>query len=81
MFLGPIEQSKPWNTNGISCLKGGQYHQFHDELAAETIEFMINQIDGFDKSTIDDVIVGNAMPTMLMWRFKKIADMQDCQFT
>ena len=23
---------------------------------------MINQIDGFDKSTIDDVIVGNAMP-------------------
>lgn len=33
-----------------------------DELAAETIEFMINQIDGFDKSTIDDVIVGNAMP-------------------
>lgn len=33
-----------------------------DELAAETIEFMINQIDGFDKKTIDDVIVGNAMP-------------------
>lgn len=33
-----------------------------DELAAETIEFMINQIDGFDKRTIDDVIVGNAMP-------------------
>ena len=33
-----------------------------DELAAETIEFMINQMYDFDKKTIDDIIVGNAMP-------------------
>jgi len=33
-----------------------------DELAAETIEFMINQMHDFDKKTIDDIIVGNAMP-------------------
>ena len=33
-----------------------------DELAAETIEHMISNIQGFDKKTIDDVIVGNAMP-------------------
>ena len=33
-----------------------------DELAAETIEFMISQIPDFDKKLIDDLIVGNAMP-------------------
>lgn len=33
-----------------------------DELAAETIQFMIEQLPDFDKSRIDDVIVGNAMP-------------------
>ncbi|PDH50202.1 MAG: acetyl-CoA C-acyltransferase [Cryomorphaceae bacterium MED-G14] len=33
-----------------------------DELAAETIEYMISNIEGFDKKTIDDIIVGNAMP-------------------
>ena len=33
-----------------------------DELAAETIQFMMDQLPGFDKTRIDDVIVGNAMP-------------------
>lgn len=33
-----------------------------DELAAETIAYMISQLPDFDKDVIDDVIVGNAMP-------------------
>ncbi len=33
-----------------------------DELAAETIQYMMKELPNFDKSRIDDVIVGNAMP-------------------
>jgi len=33
-----------------------------DELAAETIQHMMSELPQFDKSRIDDVIVGNAMP-------------------
>ncbi|WBL27137.1 acetyl-CoA C-acyltransferase [Zunongwangia sp. HGR-M22] len=33
-----------------------------DELAAETIEYMMAKLPEFDKNRIDDVIVGNAMP-------------------
>ena len=33
-----------------------------DELAAETIEYMMNELPDFDKKRIDDVMVGNAMP-------------------
>ncbi|WP_459209200.1 acetyl-CoA C-acyltransferase [Aquimarina rhabdastrellae] len=33
-----------------------------DELAAETIQHMMNELPDFDKTRIDDVIVGNAMP-------------------
>ena len=33
-----------------------------DELAAETIDYMMNELPNFDKKRIDDVIVGNAMP-------------------
>ena len=33
-----------------------------DELAAETIEFLINSVPDFDKYWIDDLIVGNAVP-------------------
>lgn len=33
-----------------------------DELAAETIQFMLDEIPQLDKTRIDDVIVGNAMP-------------------
>ncbi len=33
-----------------------------DELAAETIKYMMNEVPQLDKKRIDDVIVGNAMP-------------------
>ncbi len=33
-----------------------------DELAAETIQFIMNELPDFDKKRIDDVMVGNAMP-------------------
>ncbi|MGB0451608.1 MAG: acetyl-CoA C-acyltransferase [Flavobacteriaceae bacterium] len=33
-----------------------------DELAAETIEYLMNQTPELDKNRIDDVMVGNAMP-------------------
>ncbi len=33
-----------------------------DELAAETISYLMSHLPEFDKSRIDDVIVGNAMP-------------------
>jgi acetyl-CoA acyltransferase len=33
-----------------------------DELAAETIQYMMNEIPQLDKLRIDDVMVGNAMP-------------------
>ncbi|MCF4101809.1 acetyl-CoA C-acyltransferase [Gillisia sp. M10.2A] len=33
-----------------------------DELAAETIQYMMDELPQFDKKRIDDVIVGNAMP-------------------
>ena len=33
-----------------------------DELAAETIKHMMNELPDFDAKRIDDVIVGNAMP-------------------
>ncbi|MCP1994286.1 acetyl-CoA C-acyltransferase [Flavobacterium sp. HSC-61S13] len=33
-----------------------------DELAAETIEFLMQSLPDFDRSRIDDVMVGNAMP-------------------
>ena len=33
-----------------------------DELAAETIKYMMDELPTFDKTRIDDVIVGNAMP-------------------
>ncbi|WP_010227929.1 acetyl-CoA C-acyltransferase [Gillisia marina] len=33
-----------------------------DELAAETIQYMMEKLPTFDKERIDDVIVGNAMP-------------------
>ncbi|WP_430613264.1 acetyl-CoA C-acyltransferase [Flavobacterium sp. JP2137] len=33
-----------------------------DELAAETIEFLMQSLPDFDRTRIDDVMVGNAMP-------------------
>ena len=34
----------------------------HDELAAETIQYLMDQLPNLDKKRIDDVMVGNAMP-------------------
>lgn len=42
--------------------RGGFRFKRADELAAETIEHLMNQFPDFDKKRIDDVIVGNAMP-------------------
>jgi len=33
-----------------------------DELAAEVIQFIMNELPEFDKTRIDDIMVGNAMP-------------------
>ncbi|HEA28769.1 MAG TPA: acetyl-CoA C-acyltransferase [Leeuwenhoekiella sp.] len=33
-----------------------------DELAAETIQYLLKEVPGLDKKRIDDVMVGNAMP-------------------
>ncbi|MFA7649925.1 MAG: acetyl-CoA C-acyltransferase [Flavobacteriaceae bacterium] len=33
-----------------------------DELAAETIQYLMNELPDFDKTRIDDVMVANAMP-------------------
>jgi acetyl-CoA acyltransferase len=33
-----------------------------DELAGETIDFLLNQVPQLDRTRVDDVIVGNAMP-------------------
>ena len=33
-----------------------------DELAADTIQYLINSIPNLDKRLIDDIIIGNAMP-------------------
>ena len=42
--------------------KGGFRFKRADELAAETIQYMIGKLPDFDVTRIDDVIVGNAMP-------------------
>lgn len=42
--------------------KGGFRFKRADELAADTIHHLMNNLPMFDKKRIDDVIVGNAMP-------------------
>ena len=42
--------------------KGGFRFKRADELAAETIQYMMGKMPEFDATRIDDVIVGNAMP-------------------
>ena len=42
--------------------KGGFRFKRADELAAETIQYMMGKMPEFDTTRIDDVIVGNAMP-------------------
>ena len=42
--------------------KGGFRFKRADELAAETIQYMMGKLPDFDVNRVDDVIVGNAMP-------------------
>lgn len=42
--------------------RGGFRFKRADELAAETIQYMMGKLPDFDVNRIDDVIVGNAMP-------------------
>jgi len=42
--------------------KGAFRFKRADELAAETIQYLMKNLPEFDKKRIDDVIVGNAMP-------------------
>ncbi len=42
--------------------KGGFRFKRADELAAETIQYMMSKLPNFDVNRVDDVIVGNAMP-------------------
>lgn len=53
---------KGYRTAVGKSAKGGFRFKRADELAAETIEYLVGQLPGFDKKRIDDVIVGNAMP-------------------
>jgi len=42
--------------------KGGFRFYRPDDLAADVIKHLINSIDGFDATRVDDLIVGNAIP-------------------
>ena len=53
---------KGYRSAGGKAPKGLFRFKRPDELAAETIEFMMAQLPDFDKTRIDDVMVGNAMP-------------------
>jgi acetyl-CoA acyltransferase len=53
---------KAYRTAVAKAPKGLFRFKRADELAAETIEYMMKELPDFDKKRIDDVIVGNAMP-------------------
>jgi acetyl-CoA acyltransferase len=53
---------KAYRTAVGKAPKGVYRFKRPDELAAETIQYMMEQLPDFDKTRIDDVMVGNAMP-------------------
>ena len=53
---------KAYRTAVGKATKGVFRFKRADELAAETIQHIMSEIPNLDKSRIDDVIVGNAMP-------------------
>src|SRR5690554_5616397 len=53
---------KAYRTAVGKAPKGGFRFKRPDELAAETIQYLTNELPDFDKTRIDDVMVGNAMP-------------------
>ena len=53
---------KGYRTAVAKSKRGAFRFKRADELAAETIEHLMKNLPEFDKTRIDDVIVGNAMP-------------------
>jgi len=53
---------KAYRTAVCKAPKGGFRFKRTDELAAETIKYMMNELPELDPKRIDDIIVGNAMP-------------------
>lgn len=53
---------KGYRTAVAKSKRGGFRFKRADELAAETIQYMMGKLPEFDVNRIDDVIVGNAMP-------------------
>jgi acetyl-CoA acyltransferase len=53
---------KAYRTAVGKAPKGAFRFKRTDELAAETIQYMMKELPQLDKTRIDDVIVGNAMP-------------------
>jgi acetyl-CoA acyltransferase len=53
---------KGYRTAVAKSKRGGFRFKRADELAAETIQYMMGKMPEFDVNRIDDVIVGNAMP-------------------
>jgi len=53
---------KAYRTAVAKSKRGGFRFKRADELAAETIQYMMGKLPEFDVKRIDDVIVGNAMP-------------------
>ena len=53
---------KAYRTAVGKAPKGGFRFKRTDQLAAETIKYMMNELPKLDPKRIDDIIVGNAMP-------------------
>ncbi len=53
---------KAYRTAVTKAPKGLFRFKRTDELAAETIQYMMSELPNLDKTRIDDVMVGNAMP-------------------
>ena len=60
--MKPVYVIKAYRTAVGKAPRGLLRFKRPDELAAETISYMMMQLPDFDKNLIDDVIVGNAMP-------------------
>ena len=60
--MKPVYVIKAYRTAVGKAPRGLLRFKRPDELAAETISYMMLQLPDFDKNLIDDVIVGNAMP-------------------
>ena len=60
--MKPVYVIKVYRTAVGKAPRGLLRFKRPDELAAETISYMMMQLPDFDKNLIDDVIVGNAMP-------------------